>query len=257
MATLVHRSHTPHPGLTSILVEELTVQYNGIPALDAVSFELDRGERVAIVGPNGAGKSTLFKVIAGVLRPTRGRVSLFGTGPERHICVAYVPQRSQIDLRFPVNVQDVVMMSRIGQFGVLCWPGRGDRNLVGESLELVDMSSLADRHISELSGGQLQRVLLARALAQEAEILLLDEPLTGLDMTSQERILSILDEMRRREVTVLVATHNLNQAAERFDQVMLLNGRLLGLGQPVRVFTPERLMQAYGGYLRLIQSDQG
>ena len=241
----------------SIAVDRVTVRYNRITALNDISFALQRGLRVAVVGPNGAGKSTLFKVITGTLRPTQGWVRLFGTDPESHACVAYVPQRSQVDLTFPVNVRDVVLMGRIGRLGPLRWPGRRDRQLVQECLALVDMAGLAQRHISELSSGQLQRVFIARALAQEAEIMLMDEPLTGLDVKSQEDIFGILDELRRRQVTVLVATHDLIQASERFDQVMLLNGRLVGFGLPKEVFTPALLNQAYGGTLQLIETTNG
>jgi len=184
-------------------------------------------------------------------------VKVYGCGPGGHICIAYVPQRSQVDWTFPVNVTDVVMMGRIGKLGLLRWPGARDWGYVGQCLELVGMADLADRQIGELSGGQQQRVFIARALAQEAELMLMDEPLTGLDLTSQEDIFRILEELRRRHVTVMIATHDLNQAAERFDRLMLLNRRLLGLGQPDEVFTPERLMQAYGGHMRLIQTNDG
>jgi ABC-type Mn2+/Zn2+ transport system ATPase subunit len=257
MATLIGK-YAPHQaGSPTLEVSGLTVRYNGILALDDVSFQLTQGERVAVVGPNGAGKSTLFKVIAGVHHPTKGEVKVYGCGPGGHICIAYVPQRSQVDWTFPVNVTDVVMMGRIGKLGLLRWPGARDWGYVGQCLELVGMADLADRQIGELSGGQQQRVFIARALAQEAELMLMDEPLTGLDLTAQEDIFRILEELRRRHVTVMIATHDLNQAAERFDRLMLLNRRLLGLGQPDEVFTPERLMQAYGGHMRLIQTNDG
>ncbi len=257
MATLIGR-YAPHQADSPVLeVSDVTVRYNGTLALDGVSFRLTQGEQVAVVGPNGAGKSTLFKVIAGMLHPTHGEVKVYGHGPGGHICIAYVPQRSQVDWSFPVNVADVVMMGRIGKLGLLRWPKARDWDYVRQCLEVVGMADLADRQIGELSGGQQQRVFIARALAQEAELMLMDEPLTGLDVTSQEDIFRILEELRRRHVTVMVATHDLNQAADRFDQVMLLNHRLLGLGRPGEVFTPERLLQAYGGHMRLIQTDEG
>ncbi len=257
MTTLIGR-YAPHQaGSPALEVAGLTVRYNGVLALDDVTFQLAQGERVAVVGPNGAGKSTLFKVIAGVLRPTKGGVKVYGCGPGGHICIAYVPQRSQVDWTFPVSVTDVVMMGRIGKLGLLRWPGARDWDYVHQCLEVVGMADLTDRQIGELSGGQQQRVFIARALAQEAELMLMDEPLTGLDLTSQEDIFRILEELRRRRVTVMVATHDLNQAAERFDRLMLLNHRLLGLGRPDEVFTPERLRQAYGGHMRLIQTDEG
>jgi manganese/iron transport system ATP-binding protein len=257
MATLLGRHATHQAGSHALELLGVSVRYNGTPALEDVSFQLARGERVAVVGPNGAGKSTLFKVIAGMLSPSRGEVRVYGQGPGGHTCIAYVPQRSQVDWSFPVNVADVVMMGRIGKLGLFRWPRPGDWDYVRECLEVVGMAGLAKRQIGELSGGQQQRVFIARALAQEAELMLMDEPLTGLDVTSQEDIFHILDGLGRRAVTVLVATHDLNLAAERFDRLMLLNHRLLGIGQPEEVLTPERLVQAYGGHMRLIQIEDG
>jgi manganese/iron transport system ATP-binding protein len=257
MATLLSR-YAPHQAGSPVLdVSNVSVRYNGTLALEDVSFQLGQGERIAVVGPNGAGKSTLFKVIAGVLHPTKGDVRVYGHGPGGHICIAYVPQRSQVDWTFPVNVADVVMMGRIGKLGLLRWPKPRDWDYVHQCLQVVGMADLSDRQIGELSGGQQQRVFIARALAQEAELMLMDEPLTGLDITSQEDIFRIIEELRQQGVTVMIATHDLNLAAERFDRLMLLNHRLVGLGQPDEVFTPERLIQAYGGHMRLIQTDDG
>lgn len=248
----------PHQPDTPILsVQGVSVRYNGHLALEDVSFELRTGEQVSVVGPNGAGKSTLLKALAGVLRPHQGLIQVYGHGPEGHICIAYVPQRSVVDWSFPVTVADVVMMGRIGKLGLLRYPSREDQRQVRESLELVGIASLAKRQISELSGGQQQRMFIARALAQEAELMLMDEPLTGLDLPAQEGIFRILTELRERKVTVVVSTHDLNQAAERFDRVMLLRRRLLGFGAPSEVFTPETLQQAYGGHLHLLSTDNG
>jgi len=160
-------------------------------------------------------------------------------------------------MTFPVNVRDVVMMGRIGQMVLFRWPRRRDCQLVQECLDVVKATNLANRQIGELSGGQQQRIFIARALAQEAEIMLMDEPLTGLDVNSQEDILDILDELRRRNVTVLIATHDLNQAAKCFDRVMLLNRRLIGLGYPDEVFTSKLLKEAYGDQLRLVETTNG
>jgi len=233
------------------------VQYDGRAALDDVSFSLTRGERVAVVGPNGAGKSTLFKVIAGVLAPSSGEVNVAGHCPGQHICIAYVPQRTQVDWSFPVTVADVVMMGRTGRVGLLRRPGHRDRVQVEASLEVVGMRHLGQRQIRELSGGQQQRMFVARALAQEAELVLMDEPLTGLDVPARDGIFGILDELSRRAVTVMVATHDLNMAAERFARVMLLNRRLLGMGRPADVFTPALLQAAYGAHLRMVQTEEG
>jgi manganese/iron transport system ATP-binding protein len=250
------RQHAAHQAGAPILESKnLTVRYDSGIALEDISFRLNIGERVAVVGPNGAGKSTLFKVIAGILQPTSGQVDVFGGGPGGHICIAFVPQRSQVDWTFPVNVVDVVMMGRIGKLGLFNWPKKRDWDFVRQALADVGLSTMADRQISELSGGQQQRMFIARALAQEAELMLMDEPLNGLDINSQEQIFDILGELRRRGVTVMIATHDLDQAAERFDRVLLLNHRLLGVGTPQEVFTTEHLLAAYGGHLKLVEGD--
>lgn len=235
----------------------VSVRFGNTKALDNLSFQLKQGERVAIIGPNGAGKSTLFNIISGVLSPTTGQVDIYGHAPDGHICIAYVPQRSQVDWQFPVNVADVVMMGRVRKLGLFRWPRRVDWEQVYQALDLVGMTPLAKRQIGELSGGQQQRVFIARALAQEAELMLMDEPLNGLDIKSQEDIFTILEKLRRRQVTVMVATHDLNLAAERFDRLMLLNHRLIGFGQAAEVFTPDLLNQAYSGHMRLIETPQG
>ncbi|MHB0856728.1 MAG: metal ABC transporter ATP-binding protein [Anaerolineae bacterium] len=246
------RFYLHQEGAPSIVAEAVTLQYDGQRALEDVTFQVEPGERIAVVGPNGAGKSSLFQVLSGVIQPTRGMVRLFGGAPERHLCIAYVAQRNAVDMRFPVNVRDVVMMGRTAQIGLLRFPRRRDHAIVQECLETVGMADLARRQIGELSGGQQQRVFIARALAQESEILLLDEPMSGLDTNSQEGILGILDELKRRRVTVLVATHDLNQAARCYDRVMLLNQRLIAIGVPDKVLTSEWLGQAYGDQLRLL-----
>jgi manganese/iron transport system ATP-binding protein len=219
-------------------------------ALKNISFAVDRGRRVAIVGPNGAGKSTLFKLIIGQLRPAQGQVHIFGHGPEEHICVGYVPQRSHIDWTFPVTVSDVIMMGRVGKIGFFRWPGRRDKEIVTRALERVQAGHLAHKQIGELSGGQQQRVFIARALAQEAELLLLDEPLTGLDVPSQEAIFEILDGVQADDVTVLLATHDLSLAAEQFDHILLLNQKIIAYDRPTAVLTTDHLLQAYGGPVR-------
>jgi manganese/iron transport system ATP-binding protein len=248
----VFHSVTHQPGSPSLFASGLSVQYDGRLALEDISFRIESGERVAVVGPNGAGKSTLFKVIAGVINPTSGELRIYGEGPGSHICIAYVPQRSQVDWNFPVTVADVVMMGRIGRLGLFRWPKKRDWEFARSSLAEVGLDDLAGRQINELSGGQQQRMFIARALAQEAELLLMDEPLSGLDIKSQESIYAILDTLRSRNVTIMVATHDLDQAAERFDQVMLLNRRMLGMGRPDEVFTTERLLEAYGGHMHLV-----
>jgi len=248
--------HTYHENSQPILdVHKLSARYNGNLALEDITFHLHAGERIAVVGPNGAGKSTLFKVVAGVLQPVSGEVNIYGSMPRGHVCIAYIPQRSQVDWSFPVNVADVVMMGRIAKLGLLGWPKKRDWDLVYASLRTVELESLSKRQIGELSGGQQQRMFIARALAQEAELMLMDEPLTGLDSPSQQGILAVLDELKRKNVTVMVATHDLEQASEYFDRIMLLNHRLIGLGLPQDVLQAEKLIQAYGGRLRSVDGE--
>jgi len=248
--------HSHHRDDQPILdVRKINARYNGRFALEDVTFHLHAGERVAVVGPNGAGKSTLFKVVAGVLQPVSGEVKIYGSTPHRHVCIAYIPQRSQVDWNFPVSVSDVVMMGRIAKLGPLGWPKKRDRDFVNHALETVALIDLSKRQIGELSGGQQQRMFIARALAQEAELMLMDEPLSGLDLPSQEGILSLLDDLKVQNVTVMVATHDLEQASEYFNRIMLLNRRLIGLGTAEDVLQAEKLVQAYGGRLRSVNGE--
>jgi ABC-type Mn2+/Zn2+ transport system ATPase subunit len=225
----------------ALQVHNLTVRYNGNIALDDVSFDVHPGERVAIVGPNGAGKSTLFNALLGLVHPTRGTVDANGAE------FGYVTQRSAVDWSFPVTVHDAVMMGRITRMGWLRWQRPSDRDIVRRCLEQVGMLEFGTRQIGELSGGQQQRVFVARALAQEATILLMDEPFAGVDSPSQEAILAILDRLRGQGVTVLVSTHDLNLAVERFDRLALLNRQLVAYGKPQEAVTPQSLAAAYGG----------
>lgn len=254
----VQGKHSPHEkDAPTLRVTGLSMRYESGAALEEVSFEVERGERMAVVGPNGAGKSTLFKIVAGVMRQTEGEVQVFGHEAGRHICIAYVQQRSQVDWTFPVNVADVVMMGRIGKLGLFRQPRAEDWQQVRQALEVVNLADMANRQISQLSGGQQQRMFVARALAQEAELMLLDEPFTGLDTRSREDLIDIFDELKRREVTVMVALHDLKLAAERFDRVMLLNRRIIGLGRPEQVFRQQNLVAAYEGRLRIVPVETG
>jgi manganese/iron transport system ATP-binding protein len=244
--------HTHHELNKPILdVQRIGVRYNGRVALEDVTFHLHAGERIAVVGPNGAGKSTLFKVVAGVLPPSTGEVNIFGSRPRSHVCIAYIPQRSQVDWNFPVSVADVVMMGRSAKLGLLNWPHKRDWEYVHRALEIVELSDLAQRQIGQLSGGQQQRMFIARALAQEAELMLMDEPLSGLDTPSQEGLLNLLDTLRNQNVTVMVATHDLDQATRHFDRIMLLNHRIIAFDVPQNVMHTDHLLQAYGGRLKI------
>jgi manganese/iron transport system ATP-binding protein len=232
-------------------VRNIAVRYNGRVALEEITFHLHGGERIAVVGPNGAGKSTLFKVVSGVLQPNAGEVTIFGSRPRGHVCIAYIPQRSQVDWNFPVSVADAVMMGRSAKLGLLNWPHKSDWEYVRHALEIVELADLAERQIGQLSGGQQQRMFIARALAQEAELMLMDEPLSGLDTPSQEGLLNLLDTLRDQHVTVMVATHDLDQAARHFDRIMLLNHRIIAFDVPQNVLHTDHLLQAYGGRLKI------
>ncbi|MFN2281586.1 MAG: metal ABC transporter ATP-binding protein [Anaerolineales bacterium] len=250
------RRYAPHhPDAPLLEVEGITVSYETGKVLDQITFELTPGSAVAVVGPNGAGKTTLFQVIAGILDPDQGLVRVFGHEPGGHTCIAYVPQRSQVDWSFPATVADVVMMGRINKMGPFLWPQKDDWAVVRRSLDFVNLGAYAKRQISELSGGQQQRMFIARALAQEAELMLLDEPLNGLDLPAQKKILEIINTLMTQKVAVMISMHDLRLAAEQFDQVMLLNKELLGYGPPEEVFTRELLLSAYHGHLHFVEGD--
>jgi manganese/iron transport system ATP-binding protein len=239
------RHDTTQPALR---VEALRVLLGGNVALDKVSFALPKGDSVAVVGPNGAGKSTLFRALSGIIPRESGSITVFGSEPDSHTCIAYVPQANIVDWTFPVTVFDVVMMGRTRRIGMFRRPGRLDKNHVYQCLEMVNMEDLAQRQIGELSGGQKQRVFIARALAQEAEIVLMDEPLTGLDVSSQNGIFGILRGLTERGVTLLVSTHDLDVAAERFAHIMLLNRTLVAFGSRDEVMRPDLLLPTFGGH---------
>lgn len=232
----------------------VTVAYpNGHTALRDASFRLGPGTIAALVGVNGSGKSTLFKALMGFVRPVGGRISIAdGTVEEarRRKLVAYVPQSEDVDWTFPVSVWDVVMMGRYGHMNFLRIPRAEDRRIVEASLERVGMSAFKDRQIGELSGGQKKRVFLARALAQDGRIILLDEPFTGVDVTTEESIIDLLRGLRAEGRIILVSTHNLGSVPEFCDHVILVNRTVLASGPLEEVFTEDNLARAFGGVLR-------
>lgn len=247
-----------HPESAHALeLRNLFVRFNSHTVLEDLTLQIETGLRVAVVGPNGAGKSTLFNVLAGLLQPSSGSVHVHGHQPAQHLCLAYVPQSSHVDWSFPVSVRELVMMGRAGQLGLFRWPGNHDQRQVDQSLERVHLTALAGRQISELSGGQRQRMFIARALAQEANLLLLDEPLAGLDIPSQEQILAILDDLKQQNITVLFATHDLDLASEKFDRILLLNRKLIAYGTRQQVVTVANLSLAYGGHMQVVETAEG
>lgn len=244
----------------SLDVENVSVVYpNGHQALRDATFHLGSGTICALVGVNGSGKSTLFKSIMGFVNPTAGSVKINGL-PVKEVLkqhlVAYVPQAEEVDWQFPVSVWDVVMMGRYGAMNFLRIPRAIDKQKVEESLRRVSMWEFRDRQIGELSGGQKKRVFLARALAQGGRVILLDEPFTGVDVKTEEAIITLLHELRKSGAIIFVSTHNLGSVPEFCDQVVLINRTVLAYGPTAKVFTAQNLTQAFGGVLREFQFEQ-
>ncbi|MBJ6987199.1 MULTISPECIES: manganese/iron ABC transporter ATP-binding protein [unclassified Devosia] len=237
-----------------ILVDNITVAYrNGTTALKQASFSSPRGSITALVGVNGAGKSTIFKAIMGFVPVVSGRISILGIdgkNAQRQNKVAYVPQSEDVDWNFPVLVEDVVMMGRFGHMNMLRIPRPVDREKVASALARVDMTAYAKRQIGELSGGQKKRVFLARALAQEGEVILLDEPFTGVDVKTEDAIIALLRDLRDEGKVILVSTHNLGSVPEFCDRTVLVKGTVLAYGPTPEIFTREKLEVAFGGVLR-------
>ncbi len=248
----------PSPDI-SLDVQSVTVAYNnGHVALRDVSFSLSPGTICALVGINGSGKSTLFKAIMGFVRPTRGEVRVAG-GPVRRALknswIAYVPQAEDVDWAFPVSVWDVVLMGRYGSMNFLRIASAADKRIALESLSRVGMADFKDRQIGELSGGQKKRVFLARALAQQGRLILLDEPFTGVDVQTEHAIVDLLRELRDEGRIILVSTHNLGSVPEFCDQVVIINQTVLAFGPTETAFTQENLARAFGGALRHVRID--
>ena len=243
------------PATPAIEVRDLTVSYGPVPALLDVSATIPPGTLVGVIGPNGSGKSTLIKAILGFLKPDVGEVRVFGETLDRaRGRVAYVPQRGSVDWDFPITVRDVALMGRYGH--VPWWRDLStrDREIADETLEMVRMSEYADRQIGQLSGGQQQRVFMARAIAQGADILLLDEPFSGVDAATERAILDVLDATKNSGRTLVVVHHDLATAAEYFDLLILLKQRLYALGPPELVLQPKLLSEVYEGRPKAIET---
>jgi manganese/zinc/iron transport system ATP- binding protein len=236
-------------------VHDMTVAYRRKPVLWDIDLAVPEGRLVGIVGPNGAGKSTLIKSILGLVPLASGRVEIFGRPyrQSRHL-VGYVPQRESVDWDFPVSALDVVLMGRYGRLGWFRRPAEVDRSAAIEALARMGMADYAGRQISQLSGGQQQRVFLARALVQNAQLYLMDEPLAGVDATTEQAIISLLRELRDQGRTVIVVHHDLQTVEAYFDHVIMLNMRVVAAGPTTDVFTPENLRSTYGGRLTLLDA---
>ena len=237
-------------------VDDITVTYNnGHTAIHDASFRLNGGTICALVGVNGSGKSTLFKSIMGMIKPTKGQVTFNNISVKQALkqnIIAYVPQTEEVDWDFPVLVSDVVMMGRYGHMSFLRIPSKEDKRQVDLSLERVNMLDFKHRQIGQLSGGQKKRVFLARALAQQGKVLLLDEPFTGVDVKTENAIIDLLKDLRDEGHLILVSTHNLGSVPEFCDQVVLINQTVLAFGETKTTFTTQNLMTTFGGALRYL-----
>lgn len=242
--------HEPHIALH---VEDLTVAYRHAPVLWDIDLDVPPGVMCAVVGPNGAGKSTLLKAALGLVQPTAGHVRFFGLPyAKARGRVGYVPQRSTVDWDFPATAVEVVEMGLYGRLGWLRRPGRGARAQAMAALAAVEMADFAARPIADLSGGQQQRVFIARALVQEADLYILDEPMAGVDAVTEAAIVTLLQRLRDQGRTVIVVHHDLSTVQRYFDWLVMLNVRVIAQGPVSEVYTPENLRRAYGGRVALI-----
>ncbi len=251
-------SHTSsHEPDLALHVEDLTVSYLDKPVLWDIDLNIPPGVLAAVIGPNGAGKSTLIKTVLGLVKPSAGHVYLHGQPyAKQRRRVGYVPQRSSVDWDFPTTALEVVTMGLYGQLGWLRRPGRPARERAVAALAQVGLENFAERQISQLSGGQQQRVFLARALVQDAQVYFMDEPMAGVDATTERVIIGLLKDLRARGKTVIVVHHDLQTVATYFDWLVLLNVRLIAQGRTREVYTAENLRAAYGGQIALLDTAQ-
>jgi len=231
----------------AVKVERLTVSYDKMDVLFDINFSIPTGKMVGIMGPNGAGKSTLLKALLGMVDKLSGRVEFFGLPYKKaYSRIAYVPQRSSVDWDFPITVLDVVLMGRYGKLGVIKWPRASDKKAALAALEMVGLLPFKDRQISQLSGGQQQRLFIARALLQEADIYLMDEPFAGVDASTEKAMIALLDQLKLQGKTLFIVHHDLNTAERYFDWCILLNTCLVAYGPVDEVFHSENVLKTYG-----------
>lgn len=237
-----------------IKIRDLNVDYFGNPALYNVSVEIPFGYSVGIIGPNGAGKSTFIKALLNIVKASSGDVTVDGEPiKNKQSKIAYVPQKSDVDLSFPITVEDTVLTGTYPNIKLFRRPGKKEREIVKAAMEMVDITNLAKRQISNLSGGQLQRVFIARALAQQADVFFLDEPFVGIDLVSETIIVDLLKELRAEGKTVVVVHHDLHEVEAYFDKLMILNKELVAFGDVKDVFNTENIQKAYGSSLGRIE----
>jgi len=237
-------------GNTVIELKDVFVYYQELLVLSDVNLDIQKGEFYSIIGPNGAGKTTLLKVILGLIKPDKGKVHVFGKQPWKlnkdRKKIGYVPQIMSVDINFPVTVFEVVLMGRYGQIGLLKPPGKKDRDAAFVALERVGIADLADRPFSRLSGGQRQRVFLARALSNEPEVLILDEPTTGVDAATTESFYELLNDLKKSGITLIIVSHDISVVASKVDRIACLNKRLIAHGRPEEVLKEAHLEEMYG-----------
>ncbi|MFC3787711.1 metal ABC transporter ATP-binding protein [Paenibacillus sp. GCM10012307] len=235
-------------------VKNLNVDYFGNPALEQVDIDIPLGYSIGIIGPNGAGKSTFIKSLLGIIKKRSGTITVGNS--DIALCqkdIAYVPQKSDVDLTFPITVRDTVLTGTYPKLKLFRRPGKKEKELVERCMEMVDISDLAHKQISNLSGGQLQRVFIARALAQQANIFFLDEPFVGIDLVSEKIIVNLLKKLREEGKTILVVHHDLHEVEEYFDKVIILNRKLIAFGDISTTFSSQNIQSAYGSSLGNVQ----
>ena len=240
-----------------IELNHVTFSYAAAPVLEDISLHLHPGQFAALVGPSGAGKTSLLKLLLGTLQPTRGEISIHGQALNGQPAprVGYVPQLDAVDWNLPVTVEQVVLMGRVRRAGVWPWPSAEGKQRMSQTLDRLGIGDLARRHICDISGGQQQRVFLARALIAEPDLLVLDEPTTGVDMHTAENMLHMLADLNRQGMTILMSTHDLNTAAAHLPWVVCLNRRVIAQGPPDEVFTVETLNRTYQGDMLVIRQN--
>ncbi len=248
--------------VNSIELKNVTVTYNGKVAIENINFALEHPAILTIIGPNGAGKSTLLKAILGLVKVKQGKIIVFGNNvakePEKvRKLIGYVPQREHISTNMPIRVKDVVLMARLSRKGVMAFPSKKDIEAARNALKAVDLEELWNERFSTLSGGQQQRVMIARALAVEPKILLLDEPFSAADITSQKSIINLLYNLRMKKgVTILIVVHNVNPLLNCSDKILLLNKQVIGYGSPKDVIKEDLLERLYGAKVTLIKTER-
>ena len=238
-------------------VKNLTISYHKKTAIKGINLEIESGNIIGIVGPNGAGKSTLMKGILGMIPKDTGEIKAFGKPVKDALKqISYIPQKEVIDWDFPVTVEEVVMMGRYSHLPLVGFPGQKDKEIVREAMSKVEITDLAGRQIRNLSGGQQQRIFLARALAQESDLFLLDEPFVGVDAKTEKAIFALMKELKEQGKTLMVVHHDLSKVLDYFDKLILINQTLVAYGNTKEVFTPELLHKTYGGRLTILQKTE-